>query len=117
MGQGAEVAGLNALSGKKRRVRLEAIRDAYHAYIAGPLTAQFTHLAASVIPEGRFRLEPDLDDKDGQSLLFWYPAVTASPETTSAQPSRLRPVPNSHSIRMSQPRSHRMSQRICPTWT
>ncbi|MCV0029245.1 nucleotidyl transferase AbiEii/AbiGii toxin family protein [Pseudomonas aeruginosa] len=78
LGQSAEIADLDALSGKKRRARLDAIRDACQAYIAGPLTAQFTHLAASVIPEERFRLEPDPDDKDGQSLLFWYPAVTAT---------------------------------------
>lgn len=78
LGQGAEVADLDTLSGKKRRARLEAIRDACQAYITGPLAAQFTHLAASVIPENRFRLESDPDDKDGQSLLFWYPAVTAT---------------------------------------
>lgn len=78
LGQSAEISDLDALSGKKRRARLDAIRDACQAYIAGPLTAQFTHLAASVIPDERFRLEPDPDDKDGQSLLFWYPAVTAT---------------------------------------
>ncbi|RUP23531.1 MAG: nucleotidyl transferase AbiEii/AbiGii toxin family protein [Curvibacter sp.] len=78
LGQRAEVADLDALSGKKRRARLEAIRNACQAYIAGPLTAQFTHIAASVIPENRFRLELDPDDKDGQSLLFWYPSVTAT---------------------------------------
>ncbi len=78
LGLHAEIADLNALSGKKRRARLEAIRHACQAYIAGPLSAQFTHLAASIIPANRFRLEPDLDDKDGQSLLFWYPTVTAS---------------------------------------
>lgn len=78
LGQGAEVADLDALSGKKRRERLDAIRNACQVYIAGPLAAQFTHRAASVIPANRFRLEPDPDDKDGQSLLFWYPTVTAT---------------------------------------
>lgn len=78
LGQSAEIDDLNTLSGKKRRARLDAIRDACQAYITGPLTSQFTHLAASVIPEERFRLELDPDDKDGQSLLFWYPAVTAT---------------------------------------
>ncbi|MTV37044.1 nucleotidyl transferase AbiEii/AbiGii toxin family protein [Duganella radicis] len=78
LGQRAEIADLAALSGKKRRARLDAIHDACQDYITGPLTAQFTHLAASVIPEERFRLEPDPDDKDSQSLLFWYPAVTAT---------------------------------------
>lgn len=78
LGQGVEVADLDTLSGKKRRARLAAIRDACQAYIAGPLTARFTPLAASIIPQDRFRLELDSDDKDGQSLLFWYPAVTAN---------------------------------------
>ncbi len=78
LGQSAEITDLDALSGKKRRARLNATRDACQAYIAGPLTAQLTNLAASVIPEERFRLESDPDDKDGQSLLFWYPAVTAT---------------------------------------
>jgi hypothetical protein len=77
LGQGAEAADLDALSGKKRRARLDAIRDACQVYIAGPLTTQFTQLAASVIPDDRFRLELDPADTDGQSLLFWYPAVTA----------------------------------------
>ncbi len=77
LGHGAKIADLDALSGKKRRARLQAIHDACQTYVAGPLTAQFTQLAASVIPTDRFRLEPDSDDRDGQSLLFWYPAVTA----------------------------------------
>lgn len=78
LGQAADVADLTALSGKKRRARLDAIRAACQAFIAGPLAVQFTQLAASVIPEARFRLEPDPDDADGQTLLFWYPAVTAT---------------------------------------
>lgn len=75
LGQRVEAADLDGLSGKKRRARLDAIRDACQGYIAGPLTAQFTEIGESIIPGGRFRLEPDLDDKDGQTLLFWYPAV------------------------------------------
>ncbi len=78
LGQPADVAELDALSGKKRRALLEAIRNACQAYITGPLMDQFTRLAASAIPEARFRAEPDPDDKDGQSLLFWYPSVTAA---------------------------------------
>ncbi len=38
LGQAADVAELTALSGKKRRARLDAIRTACQAYIAGPLT-------------------------------------------------------------------------------
>lgn len=78
LGQGVEAADLDGLSGKRRRARLDAIRDACQSYVAGPLTAQFTEVAAAAIPAGRFRLEADADDKDGQTLLFWYPAVTAA---------------------------------------
>lgn len=78
LGQSAEAADLDGLSGKKRRARLDAIRDACQSYIAGPLTAQFNELAATAMPKDRFKLEPDPEDKDGQTLLFWYPAVTAS---------------------------------------
>lgn len=53
------------------------MRAACRACIAGPLLEQLGRLAASAIPDGRFRLELDLDDKDEQTLLFWYPAVTA----------------------------------------
>jgi hypothetical protein len=77
-GRGADAVDLDALSGKKRRARLAAILDACQAYVTGPLAAQFTHVAASAMPRDRFRVESDRDDKDGQSLLFWYPAVTAS---------------------------------------
>lgn len=78
LGQAVEVAALDALSGKKRRARLDAIRAACQAYIAGPLTEQLTQLAGAAIPEAQFRLEPDPEDKDGQTLLFWYPAVTVT---------------------------------------
>ena len=78
LGQAADMADLDALSGKKRRARLDAIRDACQAYIAGPMREKFSRLASTVIPEARFRLELDPEDKDGQTLLFWYPAVTAT---------------------------------------
>lgn len=78
LGQGVEAADLDGLSGKKRRARLDGIRDACQNYIAGPLAAQFSEIAATAMAGGRFRLEADIDDKDGQTLLFWYPAVTAA---------------------------------------
>jgi hypothetical protein len=75
LGQPVDVEQLDAMSGKKRRARLDAIRAACQAYIAGPLREQFVGLAAAAMPEGRFRVELDADDKDGQTLLFWYPEV------------------------------------------
>lgn len=77
LGQGADVAELDVLSGKKRRARLDAIRTACQAYISGILIEQFSELAAALIPGSHFRLEIDPDDPDRQTLLFWYPAVTA----------------------------------------
>lgn len=78
LGYPAEVADLDALSGKKRRARLDAIRTACQSHVAGPMKAQLAHLAATIIADGRHRLELDPDDKDGQTLLFWYPAVTGA---------------------------------------
>lgn len=74
--QYVDVAELEAMSAKKRRARLDEIRDACRAYIDGPLFSQLRARAAASIPDGRFRLETDPDDADGQSLLLWYPAVT-----------------------------------------
>lgn len=77
MGQPVEVAELEVLSGKKRRARLDEIRAACQEYIGGPLLEQLHAIAAALIAHGKFKLEVDADDKDGQSVLFWYPTVTA----------------------------------------
>ena len=78
LGQAAEAAELDALSGKQRRIRLDAIRAACQSYINGPLIEQLGRQAASVMPDKRFTLQTDPDDADKQTLLFWYPAVTAT---------------------------------------
>ncbi|MET3120858.1 hypothetical protein AAKU67_000438 [Oxalobacteraceae bacterium GrIS 2.11] len=77
LGQGLEIADLDALSGKKRRAQLDAIRNACQGYIAESLRAGLTKIIEAIVPKERFRLELDPDDKDKQTLLFWYPAVTA----------------------------------------
>lgn len=78
LGQAADVAELDALSGKKRRARLEAIRSACRTYIIGPFAEHFGKLAAAVLPPGSYQVERNPDDQVGQSLLFWYPAVTSA---------------------------------------
>jgi len=78
LGHGVGIADLDALSGKKRRVQLDGIRNACQAYIAEPLLAELTQLIETNIPREGCRLELDPDDKDKQTLLFWYPAVTAN---------------------------------------
>ena len=82
IGEPASVEELEALSGKKRQVRLDAIRTACQEFIHGPLREQMTGLiraaleAAKLSPESG-RIEIDPDDADQQSLLLWYPSVTA----------------------------------------
>lgn len=78
LGQGVNIAELDGISGKQRRIRLNRIREACQQYVNGPLIAELTGLAAIHVGEGRFRLEKDPDDPDGQTLLFWYPTVTES---------------------------------------
>ncbi len=83
LGEAAEVEELEALSGKQRRKRLDAIKAAAQAYVNGAMRAQVaarlaeTLEAAGLDPNGG-RVEPDPDDPDQQSLLVWYPKVTVA---------------------------------------
>ncbi|MCT7378125.1 nucleotidyl transferase AbiEii/AbiGii toxin family protein [Chelativorans salis] len=65
---------MEALSNKKRRARLDAIRDACRAYITGPLRELLAEQLAD-ITSGAGRIEIDEADPDGQTLLVWYPEV------------------------------------------
>ena len=83
LGEGASVEELEALSGKKRRSKLDAIKAACQAFIGGSLLRDFSGLAADAmtgarIPADRYRIHLDPADVDQQTLLFWYPAVTAT---------------------------------------
>jgi nucleotidyltransferase AbiEii toxin of type IV toxin-antitoxin system len=76
IGQAVDTAALDALSGKQRRIRLDAIREACQAYLNGPFMDQLARHAAA-IGQGRLKLERDPDDADGQTLLLWYPPAAA----------------------------------------
>jgi Nucleotidyl transferase AbiEii toxin, Type IV TA system len=81
LGEPATIEELGALSGKKRRARLDAIKDACQAYISGPLREELTailqaRLEGAGLPGGAARVEADDSDPDGQTLLVWYPAAT-----------------------------------------
>lgn len=80
LGEPAEPDELEALSGKQRRIRLERIRNACQQYIGGDLATQLHAISAELLPADRFRLELDQDDSDQQTLLLWYPTVTAAPD-------------------------------------
>src|SRR5580658_171273 len=83
IGQAATVAELRALSGKKRTARLDAIREACQNYIHGPLLEQLAAVLRGLLETAKMapdlgRVEIDADDPDRQSLLLWYPTVTAN---------------------------------------
>lgn len=90
IGEPAEVADLQALSGKKRQARLDAIRTACQDYINKDLQAALaalvaTRLDAARLAAGAARVEPDPEDPDRQTLLLWYPATSdADPYIRSA---------------------------------
>lgn len=82
IGQAATVEELEALSGKKRAARLDAIREACQNHINGPIREQLSQLLRALLENAHLapdagRIEPDPDDPDRQSLLLWYPTVTA----------------------------------------
>ena len=82
LGQAAEIADLEAMTGRKRKAKLLAIKQACQAYIAGPLREQLSGLLAETIAAAGIdaptaRIEPDPDDPDAQTLLLWYPSVSA----------------------------------------
>jgi hypothetical protein len=69
-------------SGKKRAARLDAIREACQNYINGPLLEQLSGLLRGLLETAKQapelgRIEADAEDPDHQSLLLWYPTVTA----------------------------------------
>lgn len=72
--EAASIEELEALSNKKRRARLDAIRDACRAYITGPLR-DFLAAQLADTTGGAGRIEIDEADPDGQTLLVWYPEV------------------------------------------
>jgi hypothetical protein len=81
LGQHASVTHLEALSGRRRKAKLEDIKSACQAHVAGPLRAQLAErLAASLAEAGleapQARVELDTDDPDQQTLLVWYPSVS-----------------------------------------
>ena len=81
IGQFATVEELEALSGKKRNNRLEAIKAACQEYIHGPMLEQLSALLRQTLQTAnlkadRARVEADPDDPDRQSLLLWYPTAT-----------------------------------------
>jgi hypothetical protein len=82
LGHDATIEDLEALGTNRRRARLDAIRDACAAFINGAFLEGFTRTLINTMTAGRiaverYRVEADETDVDHQTLLFWYPVVTA----------------------------------------
>lgn len=88
IGEGTSIEELEALSGKKRNLKLDAIKDACTAYIQGPLQEDLRRLVGQIAERTglslkEFKVLPDEDD--GQTLLLWYP--TAMPTDDYVRPA------------------------------
>jgi hypothetical protein len=81
IGETASEASLEALSGKKRQAKRDAIKDACQAYIGGAFMEQLATYFRDTLERTQIdqppKVELDLDDASRQSLLLWYPSVLA----------------------------------------
>ena len=79
IGEDASVEALEEMSGKKRQAKLDAIKAACQAFIGRDLLGQLSAPLTSAVGEGKAgaKVELDPDDESAQSLLLWYPSVTA----------------------------------------
>jgi hypothetical protein len=89
IGAPASIDELQGLSGRKRRARLDGIRDACRAYINGQMREVLDeilaeHLSAAGFDAKAARVAPDEADPDGQTLLIWYPETTSHSEYVRA---------------------------------
>jgi hypothetical protein len=80
LGEAAPVDELEALSGKQRRARLDAIRDACRRYVHGDLRAQLAITLEAALEAAGRRGDPtgvaaDESEPDSQTLLVHYPSV------------------------------------------
>lgn len=92
LGQAASVEELGALSGKKRRARLDAIKAACQAYVGGGMREGLGRVLKRSLDEAgiggeKARIEIDAGDPDRQSLLLWYPAVTVGVASGYVRPA------------------------------
>jgi hypothetical protein len=85
LNQAASIEDMEKLSGKKRRAKLDAIRDACRDWVGGPLRESLAARVDGFVSDGG-RVELDADDPDGQTLLVWYPAIASS------EPGYVRPA-------------------------
>jgi predicted nucleotidyltransferase component of viral defense system len=76
LGFGGEHAPESAPSSKKRNERIESLKAASQNYIREVMSPELTQRIAKALPTGmKWRVSDDPADRDGQTLLFEYPAA------------------------------------------
>lgn len=75
--QAASIEEMEKLSRKKRKAKLDAIRDACRSWVAGPLLETLAGQIPEFIVQGG-RIELDPNDPDGQTVLVWYPTIAGA---------------------------------------
>ena len=83
--QAASTEELEGLSGKKRKEKLDAIRDACQAWVQALLRDGVSKRVAEFVAEAG-RVELDDTDPDGQTLLVFYPSIVRA-ESDYVQPA------------------------------
>jgi hypothetical protein len=79
LGEPISIDGLERLSGKKRRGKLDEIRAACQRYLNDNLRPELAaHLARAVGASSGATVEMDVLDPDGQTILVRYPSVLAA---------------------------------------
>lgn len=75
LGFGGDAAPERATSRKQQSLRLKALKTACRAFIQGPLATGLEQRIGAVAGDRPWRLTPDAEDPDGQTLLFDYPSL------------------------------------------
>lgn len=79
LGFGGDHSPEEASSRKQQGKRLDELKEACQRHINEKLLPAFeAHVRATLRDTDNWRLEMDADDPDGQTLLFYYPTVTAA---------------------------------------
>ena len=118
IGETASVETLEALSGKKRQAKLDAIKQACQGYIGGAFMEQLSTYFRDTLERAQISLPPkvelDLDDTSRQSLLLWYPSVLAATDGYAPWLSKLR-WHNERQVTGTKPLQVQLANHIIPS--
>jgi hypothetical protein len=71
---------LRTMGSNRRSKKLDEVKERCSAFINGDFQSALRKIAASELEGMQYKIEPDPDDPDGQSLLLHYPSAFADSE-------------------------------------